>query len=228
MENINSKSLADQIADYLSEKIIRFELRPGERIMESALSEKFQISRSPVREALRILERKQLVEIVPRKGARVTMLDKDYISSVFDILASLYSLAARKSIEKAGYEEIKIAEQGLALIKESALKNNTEEYFEKVFSFVKLGLLYTGNAILTKMLNDLLEVNKRIQFLVFRENMETPAENMNHFVNFTEALKNKDAKKGGRIIEEYVQNEKKKALIIIRKLNTAPKETGGN
>lgn len=221
MASINAKSLAEQISDYISEKIIRNELKPGERILEAAISAKFEVSRSPVREALRILERKQLVEIIPRKGARVTLLDHDYINSLFDILSTLYSLAAMKTVEKAGPDEIAIANIALDKIRKSAEKGSTEEYFEGIFEYVKLGLLYTGNPILEKMLNDFLEMNKRIQYLVFKENKEPLMENFQYFLDFTDALVVNDSKKAGSIIETYVQNEKVKALKIINKYNQA-------
>lgn len=224
MDNINSKGLAEQIADYISKKIVKYELKPGQRIYEAKISRKFNISRSPVREALRILERKQLVEIIPRKGARVTKIDSIYISSLFDILSYLYSLASKKTVENSGYEDFEIAKEALKKIEKSAKNNDAEEYFEDIFNYVSLGLRYTGNSVLEKMLNDFLEINKRIQFLVFKENMEPLEENIKYFRDLTDAFLKNEADKAGDIIEAYVQNEKRKALKIAGKFNSAGEE----
>ncbi|MFW6284555.1 MAG: GntR family transcriptional regulator, partial [Desulfosalsimonas sp.] len=68
-----SSGLAEQIAAYLEDRIIRLEIKPGQRIREAAVAEELGVSRSPVREALRILENNLVVEIIPRRGARVTV-----------------------------------------------------------------------------------------------------------------------------------------------------------
>jgi DNA-binding GntR family transcriptional regulator len=78
-------SLPEQIASRLSERIVSGAYEPGQRIMEQALAQEFAVSRGPVREALRILERDGLVTILPRRGAIVTDLSVDEVkkSSIF-------------------------------------------------------------------------------------------------------------------------------------------------
>ena len=66
-----SSSLSEQIAEYISDRIIRMEIKPGERILETNIAKEFGVSRSPIREALRILEKTRLLELIPRRGARV-------------------------------------------------------------------------------------------------------------------------------------------------------------
>ena len=89
-------SLADQIATQLAEAIVAEEFAPGDRIHEVAISERFQVSRGPVREALRILENAGLVTILPRRGAIVTKLTVEEVQDVFEIRAVLVSLACRR------------------------------------------------------------------------------------------------------------------------------------
>jgi len=67
-------SLPEQIASRLSERIVAGTYAPGQRVMEQALAAEFAVSRGPVREALRILERDGLVTILARRGALVTNL----------------------------------------------------------------------------------------------------------------------------------------------------------
>jgi DNA-binding GntR family transcriptional regulator len=76
MEFKPSKNLAEQIAQYLSDKIILFQLKPGERLIEEDLARDLGVSRSPLREALRILEKKWLVDLIPRREARVSVLNE--------------------------------------------------------------------------------------------------------------------------------------------------------
>ena len=65
-------SLSEQIAKHISEQIIRGELVEGERIQELRIASELDVSRGSVREALLLLERTQLIEIFPRRGAIVS------------------------------------------------------------------------------------------------------------------------------------------------------------
>jgi DNA-binding GntR family transcriptional regulator len=69
-----TQSLAEQIAARLSEHILSGTYAPGQRIMEQTVASEFAVSRGPVREALRLLEKDGLVTILPRRGAQVTNL----------------------------------------------------------------------------------------------------------------------------------------------------------
>lgn len=93
-------SLSDQIAAALAAAISRGEYKPGERIHEQAVSNHFQVSRGPIREALRILDKQGLVSILPRRGARVTNPSVDEVNHIFEIRAVLLGLAARTVAER--------------------------------------------------------------------------------------------------------------------------------
>jgi DNA-binding GntR family transcriptional regulator len=68
------RSIAEQVAHQLSDLIEARAYLPGERLREQEIGERFQVSRGPVREALRILEAKSLVHIEARRGATVSHL----------------------------------------------------------------------------------------------------------------------------------------------------------
>ena len=77
-----SSGLAEQITEYISDKIIRMEIKPGERVLEINIAKELGVSRSPITEALRILEKTRLVELIPRKGARVTEMSENFIEQL--------------------------------------------------------------------------------------------------------------------------------------------------
>ena len=85
-----SKNLSDQIADYLIEKVINLEIAPGERILEQKVAEELGVSRSPIREAMRILEQTGLVKIIPRCGARVSLISEESIEGYCDVFILLF------------------------------------------------------------------------------------------------------------------------------------------
>ncbi len=96
MITFNAENLTDQIARHLSEKIIRLEIKPCSRLLEARISGELQVSRAPVREALRLLEKQYLVEILPRRGARVTDITAQYVQNVFDVVYEIFGILVKR------------------------------------------------------------------------------------------------------------------------------------
>jgi DNA-binding GntR family transcriptional regulator len=99
---------ADDIAVLIEEAIVSGELQPGSVLRQEQLSERFGVSRTPVREALRRLAALGLVSFVPNRGVRVRTLSRDELWEAFLVRAELESLAtelaARKLTEEAIHE----------------------------------------------------------------------------------------------------------------------------
>jgi DNA-binding GntR family transcriptional regulator len=91
------RTLPAQIADWIATGIIEERFAPGERLNEVDLAERLGVSRSPLREALRMLETRGMVTITPQRGARVTQLSVDEVVHLFDIRSVLVGLAARET-----------------------------------------------------------------------------------------------------------------------------------
>ena len=93
-------SLAEQIAHHLAERIIRGELKERERIQELKVTQALNVSRGSVREALLILERRHLIDILPRRGALVTELTPHKVQSLYALVMELYILLANAVAER--------------------------------------------------------------------------------------------------------------------------------
>jgi len=89
--------LREQVKDVLLERILRGELEPGERLVETRLARELGTSQAPVREALRDLELLRLVESEPFRGARVRAVDDSQLLPVFPVRAVLEELAASEA-----------------------------------------------------------------------------------------------------------------------------------
>jgi DNA-binding GntR family transcriptional regulator len=96
------QTLPEQIAELIFTSIANGEYEPGDRIREEALAEQFEVSRGPVREALRILEKDSVVRILPNRGAHVTQLSIKEVADIFEIRRKLSgAMIARLSVEEA-------------------------------------------------------------------------------------------------------------------------------
>jgi DNA-binding GntR family transcriptional regulator len=92
--------LREQIKDILLERILRGELEPGERLVETRLARELGTSQAPVREALRDLQLLRLVESEPFRGARVRAVDDEQLLPVFPVRMALEELAAREAARR--------------------------------------------------------------------------------------------------------------------------------
>ncbi|MDZ4842559.1 MAG: GntR family transcriptional regulator [Hyphomicrobium aestuarii] len=91
--HIVRRTLHDEVAGQLRALIISGELAPGEKVPEAALAERFGVSRTPMREALKVLAFENFVKLLPNKGAIVTRLTREEIDELFPIMGALEGLA---------------------------------------------------------------------------------------------------------------------------------------
>ena len=94
-ETFVRKTLREQMADILRSRILRMEIAPGERIIEEEISRQYQVSRGPVREALRQLEEEGIITYIPHKGCVVKTLSHRDMQEVYMIRSTLECLAVR-------------------------------------------------------------------------------------------------------------------------------------
>src|SRR5437879_5548901 len=97
---VRGRALRHEIVDVLRDEIVRSELQPGERILEIDLARRFGVSRQPVREAIRTLEREGLLTSLPNRGTFVTRVSLEDAIAIQDIRAQLEGLAARLAVER--------------------------------------------------------------------------------------------------------------------------------
>jgi DNA-binding transcriptional regulator YhcF (GntR family) len=89
-------TVSEQIAAQVGDRILSGAMPPAARISEQELADEFSVSRGPIREALRILEREGLVTILARRGAIVTELSATELQELLEIRAGLFDMVVRK------------------------------------------------------------------------------------------------------------------------------------
>ncbi|WP_379771761.1 GntR family transcriptional regulator [Flaviflagellibacter deserti] len=97
---------AQQVADRLRDLIVKGDLPPGGRIIERAVCEQLSVSRTPLREALKLLEAEGLVEISQNKGARIMSFTPTEASNLFEVIAGLESMAAELAVARLSENDL--------------------------------------------------------------------------------------------------------------------------
>ena len=162
MEDISSEFaprypvlLTEQVAEFLAKALIEGQIKQGERLNENELGRRFGISRSPIRESFRVLERDGFLIRVPRKGTFVREITQRDIEEIFPVRAYLEGLAARmaaSSIDGKHMDELKGL---LGKMVEAVKEKNPARYRKHHFEFHNGFIRASKNAILINILERL-------------------------------------------------------------------------
>ena len=162
MENfIKHKSLVEQIVQGLEKKILEGVLKPGERIIEATLCKTLGVSRSPVREAFRILESKGFVKSEPRKGISVAKITPQETEDIYLIRANLESLAIYLAVKKQNPKVLKRLKELHRQMTEVAGKGNVSAYFNLNLKFHEILTHACENKRLIELINNFDKQSRR-------------------------------------------------------------------
>lgn len=146
-------TVPEQVAAKVGDRIIGGQLEPGARIGEQELADEFAISRGPVREAIRILEREGLVAVLPLRGAVVTSLSAAELHELFEIRAGLFEIAIRKVAAARPPELLAVMRAGVARLE--ALAEDPaggDAYAETTHRLIQISARFAGNERLRRMI----------------------------------------------------------------------------
>jgi DNA-binding GntR family transcriptional regulator len=213
-----TQSLPEQIAARLSERILAGNYPPGQRIMEQAVSAEFGVSRGPVREALRLLERDGLVTILPRRGAQVTTLSIEEVREIFDIRASLNGLRDRQIAEGPERDRVlPMLEEEVARLAQLARDpKGGEEYIEVVFRLNRFLNDATPNRRLRAILSSLALQTLRYS----RLGLSTPErrrQSVKNWQRLVKAIREGDGEEAQRAAERRVLDSRDAAILQLQK-----------
>jgi DNA-binding GntR family transcriptional regulator len=107
MDNAPGKTLSQTISDQLAEEIVLRRFQPGERLDEQSIATRFNVSRSPVRDALRQLASTRLVEYQPRRGFSVATMAASDLDGLFEASGEIEALCAKLCALRAAPSERK-------------------------------------------------------------------------------------------------------------------------
>jgi len=150
-------TIATRISQQIAEDILSGVLLPGEKLEEPALAQRFQVSRTPVREALRLLDARGLIELSPRRGGVVINISPTQLADMLEALCELESLCCRIATQRMSA----IQRRQLELLHEEAevvaAKHDADAYLELNARFHQLICQGTQNSTLIAAVESLRE-----------------------------------------------------------------------
>ncbi|MDX9706598.1 MAG: GntR family transcriptional regulator [Azospira sp.] len=157
---IAQTALYQEVAERLRQRIFSHELPPGTWIDEQALAVDYGISRTPLREALKVLAAEGLVTLKPRRGCYVTEISERDLDEIFPLMAMLEGRSAFEASQKAKAEDLIRLESIHALLEKYAAIGDKEGFFDANQEFHRTVQELADNRWLLQVIQDLRKVLK--------------------------------------------------------------------
>ncbi len=194
--------LREQVKDVLLQRIVRGELQPGERLVETRIAQELGTSQAPVREALRDLELLRLVESEPFRGSRVRAFGDNELIEIYPVRAALDELAAKEAaLALAG--DVGSLEEELEAMRAAAGRGDLPSLVQHDFAFHREIVEAAGNGVLTQCWKSL-GVEGRITLTLYGTRIE-PDEAAELHVAILEAIRSENAALAGREARKHVE-----------------------
>jgi DNA-binding GntR family transcriptional regulator len=184
-------SIREKVYSAVRDDIVNGRLHPGERIIESRIAQEIKTSRTPVREALHILEREGLLEAIPRVGYRVKETKWEDVEQICEIRIVNETLAACWAIDRVTPREIASLESNLTKSADEIHKGRPQSFVEHDAEFHEMLALASGSTHLLELCQMLRRhmLRYRMQSLYLEESAIRAIKGHQSILN---SLKNKD------------------------------------
>ena len=163
----NHRPLREIVYEELKREILVGEIAPGTRMMEIELADEMGVSRTPVREAIRKLEKEGLVTIEPRKGAYASDVSIKDMVDVLEVREDLEAMAAAMAAQKVNKDEKQALIEATMEYKEAVESERTEDIIRCDEKFHQLIVNYSGNKTLVQLFSQVQELALRFRYLYY-------------------------------------------------------------
>lgn len=220
---ITRPTLHEQVAPRLRQMLVEGAIAPGAKLNERELCETLHVSRTPLREAIKMLAAEGLVELLPNRGAIAVALDQENVRHTFEVMAGLESLSGELAAQR---------------ITEAELVEIRALHFEMLAAYTRrdLSAYYRLNAQIHAAINAAAKnpvlsttyerMNARLHALRFRSNQdgEKWAKAMQEHEQMIDALARRDAAALRAVLRAHLNNKLAVVLEQLRAEETAARE----
>jgi DNA-binding GntR family transcriptional regulator len=219
IDSYSYEPLRKQVYKVLREAILKGELMIGEKITEMEIADELSVSRTPVREAFRMLEQEELINIIPQQGVFVAGVETEKeIDDIFQLRAELEGLAAYLAAEKIN-EEQKASLKEYTKELEECIKNNDQRGCIRVdIAFHRIIKEASNNKWLEKFLDTLFEQATR-----FRSSSFSRKGRMHEFLSehmeLADAINSGDSDRARKCAEDHIKAAWDSIITVFEKEN---------
>lgn len=197
------RTLHADVTERLRDLIVEGELAPGERVDEKALCARFGVSRTPVREALKVLASDGLVELLPNRGARVTAITATGVAALFEAAAALERTAAELAAARASDRDLADVARLQETMERHHAAHRRAEYFRANQRIHNAIIAAARNDVLAELHAGLMTRIRRARFQA-NATQERWDASLDEHRALLAALTARDGAHAGRLLREHV------------------------
>lgn len=215
-DSLAQPALYEQVAERLRTRIFAHELAPGAWVDEQAIAAEWGISRTPLREALKVLAAEGLVQLKPRRGCYVAELSEQDLDDIFPVMALLEGRCAQEAALKATAADLARLEAIHADLERHAAANDTDHFFEANQAFHNALQELAGN----RWLKQLIEETRKFIKLTRRDSLRLDGrlkQSLAEHRAILAAVKGHDAELAGHLMHDHLLSGR----AALAKLHTA-------
>lgn len=215
---IERRSLHLELVERLRPLIVESQLKAGDKVPEKELCERFRVSRTPMREALKVLAAERLVRLEPNRGAWVTKVTVEEVEEVFPILGVLEALSGELACSNITDAEIRHIRRIHDQMMDCYRDRDLAGYFKINQDIHRAILLAAKNQSLT---NSCQALSARMQRARYAANLseERWANAVGEHEQIIRSLEARDGKQLGEILRQHMKNKQDSVLKWLRTAN---------
>jgi DNA-binding GntR family transcriptional regulator len=210
-------SLHNDIAGKLREMIIRCELPPGERVPEHHFGQLFGVSRTPLREALKMLASEGLIEIRPNRGSVVAPISFQEISQTFEVMGALEELAGFLVCDHVSNVDIAALDQLMREMHSTHDNIDRDKYADLNFAFHRKIIGLSGNNVLADTYQIFFGKLQRARYCVNYHKVRWD-ESVQEHEGIMEALRRRD---GAELSKRLKEHNARTGVAVLARLRGA-------
>ena len=199
-------------------------LRPGDRIVEEDLAKKMGMSRFPIREAIRALEKEGLLVSIPFKGAHIPQLDEKDFEELYALRSGLEELAIRIFMEKITKEKVEKLDSIVKAMEQATKEGTVDKVISEDVKFHRTLCQLSGNR---RLLEIWMTLENQLRSFITLEELSYKKENQLAITHYPilDAIKSADTHLAEKSIREHFMDAITHIRNISVKRNTCRKET---
>ena len=206
MKRIQVGYLAQEAAKRIREMIRKGALKKGDRILEAPMCQAMGVSRTPLREALRILSSEGLIELIPNRGAYVAQPSIKDIGEMFYVMSILEGTCARVCVEKMDDEGLRRLDDFYRKLEQHCQAEDREKYMAVNHSFHSLVQELAGNSVLSEVIDAL---RQKILLYRYRQIYQPNRlkESMQEHRDLQQAFRERNPEAAERFMQEHLTRQ---------------------
>jgi len=214
-DNSELKPIRDIVYESLRTAILKGDLKAWDRIVEKDYADKFNISRTPVREAIRKLEIEGFIEYVPRKGVVVKSFDAKEIMEIFSIRIALECLAVKSAINNIDEKEIGMLVKIVEEMEKADVRGNIIELYRLCKEFNEVLLNASKMPRLITIINTMQDYLERFRKITLAQRVRRTNAITEHRA-ILQAILNKEERKAQQLVAKHLEGAQKSLLKTLR------------